>query len=91
MGQLESHGGPTPANEAALQKVAELISEVQDGGGFVQKFVLMVETVDGDDRWLSSFCAPGQKAWDTMGLLQYGLSFESNFQATSDSLDDDED
>ena len=79
-------GGSSPANEQALEQVAALINEIQPGG-MVQKFVLLVETIDGEDRWLSSFCAPGQKAWDTMGMLQYGLTFESNFQANADDID----
>lgn len=91
MGQIESFGkSSTPANEVALQRVGELMQEIQPGG-MVQKFVLMVETIDGEDRWLSSFTAPGQKAWDTMGMLQYGLSFEQNFQSHSDPLDEEDD
>lgn len=89
-GHLESFGeSSTPANEVALQRVGELMQEIQPGG-MVQKFVLMVETIDGEDRWLSSFTAPGQKAWDTMGMLQYGMSFESNFQSHSEAIDEDD-
>lgn len=90
MGQLESFGeSGTPANEKALEVVAQLINEVQPGA-MVQKFVLMVETIDQDDRWLSSFTAPGQKAWDTMGMLKYGLAYESNFEASSEQIGDDD-
>ena len=63
------------ADERALQRVAELVQEVQPGS-MVQRFVLMVETIDNEDRWISAFTAPDQKAWDTLGLLQYGLSYE---------------
>ena len=85
----ESFGeSDTPANEVALQRVGELMQEIQPGS-MVQKFVLMVETIDGDDRWLSSFTAPSQKAWDTMGLLQYGITFEGNFQSLSGESDDE--
>jgi hypothetical protein len=88
MGQVESFSGkPTPANEQALEVVATLINEIQPGA-MVQKFVLLVETIDGEDRWLSTFAAPGQKAWDTMGMLQYALTFEANFQAHSEADED---
>jgi hypothetical protein len=57
--------------------VAALIAEVQPGS-MVQKFVLLVEVIDEDDRWLSAFSAPGQKMWDSMGMLQYALNLENS-------------
>ena len=78
------------ADEEALAAVAELIRTVQPGS-MVQRFVLLVEVIDEDDRWLSAFTVPGQKAWDTMGLLEYGLTYERNaLQVADDDEDDDE-
>ena len=65
------------ADEAALDVVATLIRDRQPGS-MVQRFVLLVETIDDEDRWISAFCAPGQKPWDTLGLLQYGLAYETS-------------
>jgi hypothetical protein len=76
------------ANAAALQAVASLINEIQ-AGGMVQKFVLLVETIDEEDRWMSAFVAPGQKRWDTLGLLDYGLTLERQVLIRLDDDDDD--
>lgn len=64
------------ANEAALHAVAELMTALHPGS-MVQRFVLMVETIDAENRWMSAFTAPDQRAWDSMGLLQYGLHVEA--------------
>ena len=78
-------------NDAALTKVAELINELQPGS-MVQRFVLMVETIDADNRWISGFVAPDQKAWDTMGMLQYAMEIESAAVKVGwESNDDDDD
>lgn len=87
MGRIESFGGSeTDANEDALGFVADLIQKVQPGA-MVQKFVLLVETIDDEDRWISAFTAPGQKRWDSMGMLDYGLNLEGNTVLTNE--DDD--
>lgn len=65
------------ANEIALGRVADLIAELQPGS-MVQRFVLVVETIDAEDRWFSAFTAPGQKRWDSLGLLDYALVCERN-------------
>ena len=80
--------GQGDANDLALDAVSELIQQLQPGS-MVQRFVLVVETIDDEDRWLSAFTAPGQKRWDTMGLLQYGLAAETNFVVSSDEDDDE--
>ena len=77
------------ANAAALEAVARLINEVQEGS-MVQKFVLLVETIDEEDRWLSAFVAPGQKRWDTLGMLDYGLASERHVLVVHDDDDEDE-
>ena len=76
------------ANAAAIEAVANLIREVQPGG-MVQKFVLLVETIDEDDRWISAFVAPNQKRWDTLGLLDYGLTIERQVLIRLEDEDDD--
>ena len=87
MGNLESFGNSHgDGNEAALDAVADLIRKVQPGA-MTQKFVLLVETIDDNDRWLASFTAPGQKAWDTLGMLRYGVALEEN---TAVSTEDDD-
>lgn len=80
MGNLESLGGSSSdVNEQALVAVSDFIQSVQPGS-MTQRFVLLVETIDEDDRWVSAFTAPGQKRWDSMGLLQWGLTMESNVE-----------
>ena len=89
MGEVESSfGGPAEVNEKALAAIADFIQQVQPGS-ITQKFVLLVETIDEDDRWLSAFVAPGQKRWDSMGLLDYGLTMERNTRLDLDVDGDD--
>lgn len=65
--------------ERALDAVAEFVRSIPScQGDMVQKFVLLVETIDEDDRWISTFTAPGQKRWDTLGMLEYGMTLERN-------------
>ena len=47
-------------------------------GEFATKLVLIVETVGGADsaRGLWRMAAEGQKAWDTLGLLDYCVTEE---------------
>ena len=76
--------------ESALDAVSSFVHTLPEcKGDMVQRFVLIIETIDQDDRWLSAFTAPGQKAWDTLGLLEYGLTMERN--GTLDFADDAED
>ncbi len=87
MGDIESvHCGGW--DEAMLDAIAGVIRQAQGEHAMVQSFALVVETIDIDDRYLSTFCAPGQKAWDSMGLLQYALTAEQNFRVIQE--DDDE-
>lgn len=74
----ESFGeSSTDLMEKALDAVSTFVHTLPTcEGDMVQRFVLIVETIDEDDRWLSAFTAPGQKAWDTLGLLEYGLTME---------------
>lgn len=91
MGDIESFGASDlPCNEAALEHVADLIQQVQPGS-MVQRFVLLVETVAEDDRYISGFTAPGQKQWDSLGLLEYGLALERNSVGIVIGPDDDSD
>lgn len=66
-------------DERALDAVSTLIHSIEGcESDMVQRFVLLVETVDENDRWTSAFTAPGQKAWDTLGLLEYGRMLEKS-------------
>lgn len=81
MGDIESvHGGDW--DEQMLDAISDVIRNAQGEHAMVQSFALVVETIDLEDRFLSTFCAPGQKAWESMGLLQYALSAEQNFRVT---------
>lgn len=78
MGHIESFGGSqVPVNDKALAKVAELLAEVQPDS-MVHRFVLLVEAIDSEDRWISAFTMPGQKQWDTLGLLAWASALEAN-------------
>lgn len=71
---LESFGGSSgELEEKAMAAIASLVAELQPGA-MVTRFVLIFETIDDEDRWISSATDPGQKEWDTLGLLQWGLS-----------------
>lgn len=89
-GALQSFGGSeSEFDEAALQHIADLIAERQPNS-MVQRFVLVIETADANDRWLSAAVAPGQKSWDTLGLLDWALTAERSV-AQATFLDDDDD
>jgi hypothetical protein len=78
MGDMESFGNSSgPHMEKALEKVAELVQELYPGS-MTQKFVLIIETIDEEDRSLYCLTAPHQKAWDTMGLLSFSMSVEES-------------
>jgi hypothetical protein len=85
MGEVESvFSGDEQGNIYALQQISELIRGLHEDNAMVTKFVLIVETIEEEDRYLQCFAAPNQKAWDTMGLLRYASMFEENFQAGQD-------
>lgn len=91
MGVDESFGNSSgPADESAMTAISDFIQKVQPGS-FVQKFVLIVETIDEDDRWLSAFTAPDQRAWDSLGLLEYGITMERNALGYGPSKSEDDD
>ena len=50
----------------------------------VQRFVLVVETLDDEGKWFSAFTAPGQKRWDSLGLLAYATAIETNTRMDDD-------
>lgn len=78
MGDLESFGNSsTENNEIALQMVADFLAKIKPGH-MTQKFVLLIETIDEDDRNLLGYTAPGQKVWDTLGMLEFVSAFEKS-------------
>lgn len=77
---------PREVNEKALDAVSNFIHEVQ-GKAMVQGFVLIVETIDEEDKWISVFISPDQRRWETFGYLEY----TSRLVDFGMSLDDEED
>ena len=76
MGELESFGdSSTENNEKALNAIADLVKDILPGS-MTQKFVLIVETIDEEDRKLYCYTAPGQKIWDTLGILAFANGVE---------------
>lgn len=72
----------TDLNAVALQAVADLVAQVEPDA-MVTRFVLLAEIVGGD-RAVWAFVAPDQRAWDTLGLLDYGRAIEHAAIATDD-------
>lgn len=89
MGDIESFGESSmEVNEQALTAVADFMHSIEGcKGDMVQRFVLVVESIDSDDRWLSAFTAPGQKAWDTLGLLDFARNMEHSAYTLGDPDD----
>lgn len=71
-------GGNTEADVPAMRHVSELITTVQGDDAMVLRFVLVVETLEEDDRCISTFTSPGLKEWDSIGLLQWVLDNEGS-------------
>lgn len=62
--------------QASADAVADLIAKV-DPGAMATKFVLLAEVIDAEgDRCLWVCAREGQKPWDSLGLLQYGIALE---------------
>lgn len=87
---LNSPLGGGELDELALTHVSNLIAEAQPGS-MVTKFVLLVETADGEDRWMASYTSPGMKAWESIGILEYAMMTESNFDTRLDDETDERD
>lgn len=81
-------GGNTAADEPAMAHVSQLITEVQGSDAMVTRFVLIVESIDADDRYISTFTSPGLKEWDSIGLLQWALDNEGCTVIYTDESDE---
>lgn len=61
--------------QAVGRSIEAVVSEHERG--FVTKWVALVESVDADGvRGLWTMTSEDVKAWDTVGLLQYGLHLQ---------------
>ncbi len=88
MDGFAAQGGNTEADPLALAKIGELIREVQGDDAMVAKFVLIVETFEEDDTYISTFTSPGLKEWQSMGLLHWALDAEGRTRLTNEEEDD---
>lgn len=71
-----SHEVSNTADNVALNAVSDIVAELQPGS-MVQRFVVIVETIcEHGKKNLSGYFAPDQTTWETMGLLDYAISFE---------------
>lgn len=62
--------------EAALQAVGDLVGQLYPGA-MVQRFVVIAEIIDADaERAVWCTTAPDQRAWDTLGLLDFARLIE---------------
>lgn len=62
----------------AHDALADLIREI-DPGAMLTRWVLLLEVVDDQgERALWTIAAPDQKAWDTLGLLDYARAVETS-------------
>ena len=72
---------PDEADPAAIradlgQAIADVLAKHE--GGFVTKWVALIETVGPDgDRGLWVTAANDAMPWDTIGMLQYALNVET--------------
>lgn len=75
----------TAVNEAIEQAVRE------HEGGFTIRWIAIIETAGPNgDRGVWTMTSPDVKAWDTLGLLEYGKQLQVA-QVLNDRDDDDED
>lgn len=70
-------------------RIADAIGQVMgDGGEMVTRWVALVEVIDAEgERGLWTLAADGQKAWDTLGMLDYARAVE-HAAVTADALRD---
>ncbi len=74
-----------PDGEAIEREIGKAIADVlaRHEGGFVTKWLALVETVDGlGQRGLWTATSDDLKAWDTCGLLTHALHLQQS-QAAS--------
>lgn len=66
----------TDGNETAQHNLSDLIQQI-DPGSILTGFVCITEIVDAQgDHAVWSFVTPDAKAWQTIGLLHFGLMRE---------------
>lgn len=62
--------------EAAHDAVSGLIQQI-DPGSMVTRFLVVAEIINADgDRAVWMAAAPGQNAWDSLGLIDYARARE---------------
>ena len=76
------------ALEAAIGQAIDA-AVAQHEGGFVTKWVALIESVDNSgERGLWTFTSDEVKAWDTVGLLQHALHIQQNQTLLPPDLED---
>lgn len=62
-------------HERAHEKVTELVRG-ENPTAMLTRFVVVAEVIDDEDRHMYCYVAPDQRAWDTLGLLQFADALE---------------
>jgi hypothetical protein len=76
--------------KAVGEAIQNTVSEHE--GGFVTKWVALVESVDPEGaRGLWTMTSDDLKAWDTVGLLQHGLHLQQWQTINRNAEDEDDD
>jgi hypothetical protein len=66
----------TPMEEDLNNAISEVIAR-HEQGGFVTRWVTIIETIaDDGTSGLWTATSEGLKAWDTVGMLGYGLDLQ---------------
>lgn len=71
--------------------LADLMAKI-DTGGMVTGYALLIEVVGSDgERALWTMAPSESKAWDTLGLLQYGLTKQQAQMHAAEFICDEDD
>lgn len=63
----------------------------RQGDSLVTKYVAVVETINGDgDRAVWTIASSGIKAWEVLGMLEFGKSVEHAARVADALTEDDE-
>lgn len=89
MGSLESFMSDGSHNERMETALSNFIQQNINEEVMLNKFIVIMELVEPNDRTLAFYSTPGMRVWESHGLLNTALSFEENNLA--ETLFEDED
>lgn len=84
MGILDSAMAKGDINNRMMDYLSEFVTSELGPDVVLNKFVVILETVQPEDRYIAGYAAPGMKTWETTGMLDWASHFESSSYIVTD-------